>query len=423
MCIAMCIPSDGYGDRMVKSREHGQGALYWDASKGLWRAVVDVGFDPRTGKRMQKARTSKSKDTAMKKLNAMIRERDTLGRVIDHSMRVRELANTWLEDVGRRAKPKTIAGYRSNVKSKIVPALGTRVVSMLTPADIRRLHSSIRETGAGDASVASAHRTLVTMLEYARGERLVVENVAQTTPPRKARPTRARQSLTRDEAKALLAQEDPRWSLGLLTGLRSGEACALRWEDIDLDVGIAAVSWSLTEATFAHGCGGTCGRNRAGACPERRIEVSDELEWIPLQGRHLLVRPKNDQPREIPLTLSIVKQLTSLKRADGERNPHGLVWHSPDGSPRTNSADNRHLRAVVRAAGIDRPEATTHWLRHSYVTLSEHAGIPWAASSGVSGHSTPESTDPYRHVLTDEGRRAVKTLSEWVEAPSRSDRP
>ena len=73
---------------MPKSREHGQGALYWVESRKMWRAVLDVGFDETTGKRLQKARMSKSKDEAVKKLNAMIRERDALGMVMDRSTRV-----------------------------------------------------------------------------------------------------------------------------------------------------------------------------------------------------------------------------------------------------------------------------------------------------------------------------------------------
>ena len=401
---------------MPKSREHGQGALYWVESRNMWRAVVDVGFDPATGGRVQKARMSKTKDGAVKKLNTMLRERDALGMVLDRSTRVDELATKWLEDITRRAKPHTLANYRSIVKTKILPTLGRRLVAELTPADVRRMHAAIRKTGVGDASVAGAHRTFVTMLEYARAERICTENVAMLTSPRRGRPGKARESLTREEARALLAIEDARWTLGLLTGLRSGEARALRRQDVDLTRGIAELSWSLTDAPFVHGCGGTCGKKRAGNCPQRQIEISEDLEWQLLEGRHVFVRPKNDTPREIPLTDSIRAQLEDLFDDEQTPNPHGLVWHRADGSPKTNADDNNDLRAALLRAGVDQADATTHWLRHSYVTLSEHAGIPWAASAGVSGHGSPEASDPYRHVLTTEGRKAVETLVAWVDS-------
>lgn len=86
------------------------------------------------------------------------------------------------------------------------------------------------------------------------------------------------------------------------------------------------------------------------------------------------------------------------------------------GSPMTNPDDNEALQAAPVQAGIDRPAATTHWLRHSYTTLADHAGIPHAAYAGVSGHSSEQASDPYRHALTAEGRLAVVTLSEWLNS-------
>lgn len=47
----------------------------------MWRAVVDVGFDPEKGARLQKARMSKTKDGAVMKFNLMLRERDSIGLV------------------------------------------------------------------------------------------------------------------------------------------------------------------------------------------------------------------------------------------------------------------------------------------------------------------------------------------------------
>jgi len=402
---------------MPKAREHGQGALFWVEPRGMWKAVLDVGFDPETGARLQKGRFSKTKEGAVKKLNMMLRERDSLGIVLDRSTRVRELATAWLENVAEHARPHTLANYRSALKASVLPSLGDRIAADLTPVDVRRMHSAMRRRGVSDSTVAGAHRTLVTLLEYARSERIIAENIAALTPPRRTRPGKVRASLTREEARSLLALSDARWTVALLTGLRSGEARALRWEDVDLAKGVASLSWSLTDAEFTHGCGVSCGRKRAGACPERRLELAPDLEWVPLQGRHVLVRPKNSVAREIPLTTAMIEQLRIQADADTSPNPHGLVWPRTDGSPKTNTDDNEDLRTALRKAGVDRPTATTHWLRHSYVTLSEHAGIPWAAFSGVSGHTTPEASDPYRHVLTAEGRRAVENLAAWVDSP------
>lgn len=82
----------------------------------------------------------------------------------------------------------------------------------------------------------------------------------------------------------------------------------------------------------------------------------------------MLVRPKNDTPREIPLTRATRMQLQKLFDGDGAPNPHALVWHRADGSPKTDTDDNNDLLGALLRAGVDQADATTHCLRHAYVT-------------------------------------------------------
>lgn len=411
---------------MPKSREHGQGALFWVPQRNLWRAAIDDGFDPVTGKRRQRWRTSRSKEGAIQKLNEMLRERDALGHVLDRSTRFEDAADRWIGEVAQSARPRTVSNYRSQLRASVNPVLGKKIVANLTPGDIRRMHLSIRARGGGDANVSAAHRVTVSVLEWCRRERLVVDNVASLTAPRKTKTGKAKGSLTRDEARMLLALGDPRWTLSLLTGMRSGEARALRLSELDFENESASVSWSLTEAPYRHGCGDRidkrdstsrgiypCGRKVAGACPQKALDIASELEFERLQDRFVLVRPKNYVVRQVPLLPSMIEQLKRHLAAGGP-NPHSLVWRRDDGSPMTNNDDNIALRASLVRAGVDRPAATTHWLRHSYTTLAEHAGIPHAAYAGVSGHNSQQASNPYRHELTAEGRRAVGTLADWL---------
>jgi len=413
---------------MPKARGHGSGALFETVHQGrrVWRAVIDDGFTA-DGRRKQRAVQGKTKTEVQAKLARMMRERDTLGRVLDRATRFSDAAEAWLDDVSKTARPKTLSGYRSQLRVNVIPALGRKAVADLTPGDVRRMHVAIRARGNGDSDVASAHRVTVSVLEWCRRERMIAENVASLTPPRKTKAGKAKGSLTREEARALLALKDPRWTVSLLTGMRSGEACGLRIADLDFDNGRAWVSWERTDATYRHGCGNPtgkkdgagravypCGRKIAGACPQRKLDVAPDLEFEHLQDRHLLVRPKNYVAREIPLRPDMIAQLQRHLAAGGQ-NPHRLVWHRADGSPLTNKDDNESLRSALLAAGIDRPAATTHWLRHSYTTLAEHAGIAHAAYAGVSGHGSEQASDPYRHALTPEGRRAVDTLADWLE--------
>jgi integrase len=412
---------------MPKTRSHGEGALYETTHQGrtVWRAVIDDGFTE-DGRRKQRAVQGKTKPEVIAKLARMKRERDTHGRVLDRATRFEVAADAWIEEVEKTGKPKTLIGYRSQLRANVLPVLGNKIVAGITPGDIRRMHVSMRARGAGDSSVAAAHRVTVSVLEWCRRERMIADNVASITTPKKTKAGKAKGSLTRDEAHKLLQLGDPRWTLSLLTGMRSGEARGLRVAELDLGNARAWVSWEHTEAPYRHGCGTAartkdaagrevypCGRVIAGACPQKVLDVAPGLEFERLEGRHVLVRPKNYIAREIPLRPEVIDQLQAHLNTL-VTNPHGLVWPRADGVPQSNTDDNNALRVALKHAGIDRPAATTHWLRHSYTTLAEHAGISHAAYSGVSGHNSEQASDPYRHALTDEGRRAVDTLAEWL---------
>ncbi|HEV7623829.1 MAG TPA: integrase, partial [Amnibacterium sp.] len=197
---------------MPKRRDHGQGALYEMKGRGLWRGVIDDGFTP-DGRRRQRYVYAKSREACVQKLRQLMRE-VAEGGALDHHTRVADLAKRWLDHAAQRLKPKTLSGYRSHVAANIVPTLGRNIVSELRPSDVRRMHSAIFARNVGPATVAGAHRTLSAMLGYAVDEGIIVRNVAEAVDiPRQA--PAERDSLTREEAQALLALGDPRWSLAL----------------------------------------------------------------------------------------------------------------------------------------------------------------------------------------------------------------
>lgn len=152
---------------MPKARGHGSGALFETTHQGrrVWRAVIDDGFTE-DGRRKQRAVQGKTKSEVQAKLARMMRERDTLGRVLDRATRFSDAAEAWLEDVSKTARLKTLSGYRSQLRVNVLPALGRNTVADLTPGDVRRMHVAIRARGSGDADVASAHRVAVSVLEW-----------------------------------------------------------------------------------------------------------------------------------------------------------------------------------------------------------------------------------------------------------------
>lgn len=371
MCALMCALAQP--EAVPKRRDHGQGSLFEIKSRGLWRGVVDDGFIE-NNRRRQRYVHAKTREACAKKLRRLMQEIAEYGAPLDHHTRLEELADRWLADGGDRLKPKTMQGYRSHLVTSILPVLGKRAVADLKPSDVRRLHSVVFARNVGPASVSGAHRTLSALLSFAVDEGLISRNVAESVDLPKQAPV-DRDSFTRAEAEAIFRSGGARWMFALLSGARDGEMRALRISDLDLDRGVAHISWNLAEVTSRHGCGNTCGRARAGSCPQRELDIAPNLEARVLAGRWVAVRPKSSQPRIAPLTPELVSSLRSHLAATTSPNPHDFVWRRDDGKPLTNADSNAEFRRALLDAGVDRA-ASVHWLRHPYTTMAEHAGIP-----------------------------------------------
>ena len=168
---------------------------------------------------------------------------------------------------------------------------------------------------------------------------------------------------------------DPRYPALLLaatTGLRRGELLGLRWADLDLGRGRAAIRQTLLAVRDVDATVGT--------------------------HRPLFGTPKTDRERTVPLPARTVAALRAhRKRQLAERlavgpdyTDHGLVFCEPDGSPIHPVRFAKRFRVRVARAGV--PAIRFHDLRHTWATLALRPA-PTPRSSRRSS-ATPRSRSP-----------------------------
>lgn len=177
---------------------------------------------------------------------------------------------------------------------------------------------------------------------------LLLRNVADLADPPSARSARAPEmawwqpaELDRFLSHVAADQLAPLFHLTSMTGLRRGEVCGLRWQDVDLEAG--------------------------------RIDVRRQLGVID----HVPVfreRPKSDHGRRtINLDATTVAVLRShrtrqvemrLAVGAGYRDDLDLVFAGVDGSPLHPEAVSKRFDRLVRASG--EPRIRFHGLRHSH---------------------------------------------------------
>jgi integrase len=267
----------------------------------------------------------------------------------------------------------------------------------------------------------NAHRVLAAALNDAVREGRVARNVAALVPaPRKA--PSGRRGLSWAEAVAILTQAPERtaarWLAAFIFGARQGELLGLRWEYVNVIDGTAELAWSLQRVQYAHGCDPdrdrqpTCGKKHGDDCPQRRFDLAPGLEHQHLDGNLFLLRPKSrTSQRVMPLPAPLAEALKlRLRQAEGEPNPHGLVWTRPDGRPIHPHDDWEEWRDLLRKAGITR-RITLHEARHAAATWMAELGTDERVARDLLGHSDVLMTRSYTHISQSQALAALDGIA------------
>jgi len=162
---------------------------------------------------------------------------------------VKELAEAFLKECKlRNRRTSTLLNYQSILNGYILPKFGHRGAETIRKEDVKKWLAELLEGGKSAELVNRIIRVFRTVLFHGVTECEVIErNVLQRFRPfPKSGQRLSRDAFTEDEVTALLAAADPheRALIGLLvfTGMRPGEAFALRWEDVDLTAGTALIT-------------------------------------------------------------------------------------------------------------------------------------------------------------------------------------
>lgn len=229
-----------------------QGSLR-ERAPGVWEVRVRSGRDPLTGRCQQVSRTVHGEKRAAEAQLARLATEIDNGAHRGTSESVGYLLDRWaehLEMLGR--SPKTIDGYRSIIRARLRPALGSVALRRLQPADLDRFYRALSQTGSpplgpplprGALGGASPSGEVGVDRPFARRARDPAAG-----PAHRGRPPSA------EEVSQLLRELERTGHdlasmvfVAATTGCRRGELCALRWSDIDLDDAVLVVSRSISE--------------------------------------------------------------------------------------------------------------------------------------------------------------------------------
>ena len=387
--------ASGMGNIRKKTRTvNGKTYTYYEAR-------YTEGFDPGTGKQIQRSISGKTQKEVAQKLKAALAALDSGTYIAPCKMTVGEWMDIWSKQYLGGVKESTVAAYNATIRTHIKPGIGAIRLDALDTHLVQSFYNGLREpTKDRDAvspkTVKNVHGILHKALQQAVANGYIRFNPTNSCIlPRVEK--KELQPLDEAETKLFLdAVKGHRFELlftfTLFSGLREGEALGLTWDHVDFMRGTILISKQLQK------------EKKAG-------------------GEFRLVSLKNDKPRRITPAPWVMQLLRDRKLQQYEhREKAGAAWSNPMNLVFTNELGGnlipqtvvRHFKEIVTSIG--RPDARFHDLRHSYAVASLRSGDDIKTVQGNLGHATAAFTlNVYGHVTNQMQEASAVRMEAYIK--------
>ena len=307
----------------------------------------------------------KTKSEVLKKLQQFTEEEE-------RGILFRDVAEQWWEEYEKDVVPSTLQGYQGRFK-RAMEEFGDMPMKDITANDIFNLLERLKAERYSFKSVSAQKQVINMIFKFAmrqKGNKLQMNPCNAVSVPKNL--PKSKRSLPANEELQVVEKSDWLFPFFLLyTGMRRGEALAIRYEDIDWERKVIHVKRAVGY------------KNHIPYIKETKTEAGE---------------------RDVILLDKLAQRLPKKKKGLIFPNPQGEIWYE--------SCIDHKWKAWREANGIT---LTAHQLRHGYATILFEAGLEVKDAQYLLGHSSASVTqDIYTHIRTERQERNADKLNKYL---------
>lgn len=297
---------------------------------------------------------------------------------------ISEIIQLWKIDKKQYIKSSSFSAYALLIENHLIPAFGAR--SELSEADVQAFVHQKLAAGLGQKSVKDILIVLNMVLKFA-GKKKWLDYV----PFDIMYPTDREKSevavLNRADQKKVMGYVESNFTfrnLGIFmclsAGMRIGEVCALKWEDVDTEQGVIRVRRTI-QRIYVVGEG------------ERRTEL-------------VIDTPKTKNSiRDIPMGKDLLRMLKPIKKIVNS-SFFVLTNEARPTEPRTYRSYYMKMMEELKM-----PRLKFHGLRHSFATRCIESRCDYKTVSVLLGHSNITTTlNLYVHPNHEQKKKCIDQM-------------
>ena len=380
---------------MAKRRPQGDGTIR-KRSDGRWEARIIIGHK-NDGSPMYKSAFTKTQKSALKQLHQLIDLYRDVDLTEDSRMTLGEWLDKWLDEyMIFTVRESTLDSYRCLTENQVKRFIGEKQLSSLTTAELQKFYIKIKNEGRvkpnrdgsyelADSMVRKIHMMLHEALDTAVSERLIAKNpTIGTTIPKNNYPEKLVLGDEQLETFLEAIKHEEYWCdffyVEVMTGLRRGEICGLKWSDIDFEDKKLRIERSVA---VKKGGGVSIG--------ETKTQTGTRNIFMPPSVAQVLQKRKQTAITEWVFPAFL--------------NPE---------QPIHPAAAYRKLKVILKHAEL--PMLRFHDLRHTFATHAMKGGVDAKTLSGILGHTNASFTlDTYTHVTSDMQKSASAVVGNMLK--------